>query len=232
MLTAESCFAPSDDGEPYMTSRRNQPSRNLPEASAARLARRLEREARIRAERKRTVIIMASLACAGALLLGIGGIAMAARAGGVPSGQAQATAAALAPVSTPTAAPEAVLDDTSGDTEPVVIEPADPPVKAAPEPTKQASKPPKKKAASGQRLSIEIGDAGYEPTVVRASSGSPITLTVGKGEGCAAGFVMPSLGISKDNSNGPVTFSLGELEPGTYRFACAMEMVEGQLVVE
>jgi len=85
--------------------------------------------------------------------------------------------------------------------------------------------------AATQRFSIRIGSAGYEPSVVTASSDRPISLTVGRGEGCAAGFIMGSLGIEKDNSSGPVTIDLGKLEPGTYAFTCGMGMVEGKLVV-
>lgn len=87
------------------------------------------------------------------------------------------------------------------------------------------------KAGAAQKLSIGIGDVGYEPAVVQASSGRPITLTVGRGEGCAAGFLMPELGITKDNTTGPVTFDLGRLKSGTYRFTCGMGMIEGKLVV-
>jgi len=95
-----------------------------------------------------------------------------------------------------------------------------------------APKPvPKPAAASSQHLRIAIGSSGYEPSQLTASTGSPITLTVGKGDGCAAGFLMPELGIDADNSQGAVTLKLGKLKAGTYRFGCAMEMVGGQLIV-
>lgn len=84
----------------------------------------------------------------------------------------------------------------------------------------------------GERVRIAVGSAGYEPDVVRVKSGVPITLTVGRGEGCAAGFLMPDLGISKDNSTGAITFRIRPLRPGTYRFTCGMEMVEGRLIAE
>lgn len=63
-------------------------------------------------------------------------------------------------------------------------------------------------------------------------AGIPIKLTVGKGEGRAAGFIMPSLNISPDNSNRPVTTELPALKAGVYKFSCAMEMVEGRLIVQ
>lgn len=86
-------------------------------------------------------------------------------------------------------------------------------------------------APATQRFTIRIGPAGYEPSVVRAVAKRPIVLTVGKGEGCAAGFLIPSLGIQKDNSSGPVTIKLGALKAGTYEYFCGMQMVSGRLVV-
>lgn len=91
--------------------------------------------------------------------------------------------------------------------------------------------PAKKPVAAVQNLRIAIGGAGYVPDALTAKAGVPIELTVGKGEGCAAGFVMPDLGIELDNSAGPVTGRLGVLKPGDYRFACAMDMVSGVLHV-
>lgn len=96
-----------------------------------------------------------------------------------------------------------------------------------------AAKPAAKKAVvapSVERVRIDVGTVGFEPSSVTVAAGSKVTITVGKGEGCAAGFLMPGLGIAKDNSAGPVTFTIGPLEAGTYRFTCGMEMVEGRLV--
>ncbi len=82
-----------------------------------------------------------------------------------------------------------------------------------------------------QQLRIAIGVAGYEPSVLSANAGAPIELTVAKGEGCAAGFRIPSLGIEIDNSTADASRDLGTLGAGDYRFTCAMEMVEGVLQV-
>jgi hypothetical protein len=82
-----------------------------------------------------------------------------------------------------------------------------------------------------QRLSIAIGSNGYEPSVVRASSDRPLVLSVGRGEGCAAGFLIPKLGVDSDNSTGPVTVDLGRVPTGEYQFSCGMEMVTGTLIV-
>jgi heme/copper-type cytochrome/quinol oxidase subunit 2 len=87
------------------------------------------------------------------------------------------------------------------------------------------------KSPSPQRFKIAIGDAGYEPSRITAKADSPITLTVGKGEGCAAGFTIPELGVNADNSSGSVTVRLGKLKSGSYTYMCAMGMVSGELVV-
>lgn len=83
-----------------------------------------------------------------------------------------------------------------------------------------------------QRVWVGFGEYGYEPTVVRVKAGSPVQLTVAQGDGCAAGFLIPDLGISADNSAQAATISLPSMAAGIYRFTCGMEMVEGRLVVE
>jgi plastocyanin domain-containing protein len=107
--------------------------------------------------------------------------------------------------------------------------------KSAPAPkAKPAAASPKPHAApsaSPQQISIGIGASGYEPASVTAQAGRPVTLTVAKGTGCATTFLMPSLGVTADNSQGPATVSLGKLSAGTYKFTCGMGMIEGKLVV-
>jgi len=94
-----------------------------------------------------------------------------------------------------------------------------------------AAKPATSKPKT-QRLRIAIGPRGYEPSVVRAEAGRPIVLSVGRGEGCAAGFLIPKLGVEEDNSEGSVTVNLGHVPAGRYRFSCGMDMVTGTLVVK
>lgn len=120
------------------------------------------------------------------------------------------------PVDEPVPTPEAEQD-------------AEPAKRPAPAP---APKPAPKPAATVQKFSIGLGDYGYEPTVVTAKAGTPIQLTVAQGEGCAAGFLIAELGVAADNSTRAAVVSLPALSPGTYRFTCGMEMVEGRLVVQ
>lgn len=111
--------------------------------------------------------------------------------------------------------------------EPVAEPVPEPELEPAPRPREQ---PPAKKP-SAQKVSIGIGDYGFEPTIVTVNAGAPVQLTVAQGDGCAAGFLIAELGISADNSAKPAVVSLPALKPGTYRFTCGMEMVEGRLVV-
>jgi plastocyanin len=219
-----------------MKTQLRQETSGAPEDSAGILAKRIERENRRRAERRRSIVLVASLAVGGTLLLSVAGVAMAVRSSDtLGTDRAKDATVVAVPTQVPSVAPQ------PAPSEPTSTAPADSPgAIASSEPAKKPaskvkplSKPRKKPKASesSQHYSIKIGDTGYTPSVVKATSGSPITLTVGKGEGCAAGFTLPSLGIEKDNSEGPVTFSVGRLKPGTYRFACAMDMVEGSLVV-
>jgi len=135
--------------------------------------------------------------------------------------------AAYAKESEATAAPEPVGD-------PKTVQRVSPPDEAQviqPRASSMPRKPSAKKKRPVQRLSIAIGDVGYEPSVLSAKSGAPIELTVAKGAGCAAGFIIPELGVSMDNSAAPATKKLGILKDGDYRFSCAMGMVEGLLKV-
>jgi hypothetical protein len=177
------------------------------------------------------------------LLLGAVGIVMAVGAGRAPADEPTASVPVSAPETAakpvPAETPATTGSDVSADA-PAEVSPAQPVTPPpAPRPAaKPASKPaatPSKKAAATppkQRYKIGIGGDGYDPSVIRASSASPITLTVGKGDGCAAGFAVPAQGIEMDNSRGPVTFSLGRLKAGTYVYSCSMGMIEGRLVVK
>lgn len=134
--------------------------------------------------------------------------------------------------SAPPVTAETTVSDAQPEPEPAPVEE---PVPAAIEPP-PADEPiddkPAKKAAAVQRLAIRIGELGYEPAIVSAKAGTPIVLTVAQGDGCAAGFLIPQLGVAADNSIDDAEIELPALSAGTYRFTCGMEMVEGRLVVQ
>ena len=143
-----------------------------------------------------------------------------AAAPGAPTSPEPSAPAPARPADPPGEAPDPV-DPSSGP----APESADPPAPPAPKP------PAPKPSATAQRFDIAIGTRGYEPSSITAGADRPIELTVAQGEGCAAGFLMPALGVEEDNSAGPVTVRLGRLEPGTYAFTCGMAMVTGKLIV-
>jgi plastocyanin len=195
-------------------------------------------------ERRKNTILAGSIGAfvlvTAALLVGLA-LADGSRSGkGVDAVSAGPVAAntAGAPVAALPVAPEtAAAAAPAAASRPRAVEAAPEAAVAAPDPApapaaakKWAPAAPVAKAT--QHLEIAIGQAGYEPSRLTASAGRPVTLVVGRGEGCAAGFLMPSLGVDKDNSAGPVTVRLGALKAGTYPFSCAMGMVTGELVVE
>jgi len=192
------------------------------------LSREFAREERARAQRRRTGIAAAVL-LAMAVTIAVGLMLV----GRKPGRTAVASAAPLAAV---IAGSRTVKSET---TKPAGEVPALPPSKAASPAPVRAKTPPvavvkaarPKQARSAQDVAIGIGTKGYEPSSVVVRAGVPIVLTVGRGQGCAAGFELPALGIHLDNSAGPATARLGALKPGTYKFTCSMGMVSGRLEV-
>lgn len=111
--------------------------------------------------------------------------------------------------------------------------PAIPEKPAAPKPVaKRGGVKVPKASPNVQAFRIAIGVTGYRPSVINALASSPIVLSVQRGQGCAAGFLIPDLGVDEDNSGGPVRIRLGRVPAGTYQFSCGMEMVTGTLIVK
>lgn len=210
-------------------------ARSEQESPAQQLERELAREERLRGSRRLTAFAVA----ASVLALGA---AAAAVIVGLQAPKATDPALTFAKATAP--APDAVAPAPASvavatDVEPSSTGLATPPVKAAPakrpaatHPARAASAP---RAASAdahvQRFTIAIGTRGYEPSRIVANSHTPIVLTVKKGEGCAAGFEIPSLHVRMDNSAGSASTRLGTLPAGTYAYSCLMGMVSGELVV-
>lgn len=81
-----------------------------------------------------------------------------------------------------------------------------------------------------QKISVKVGYR-YSPDVIQLKAGVPAEITFGEGQGCTAVVQSQSLGFQEDLSSGPKTVKLQGLQPGTYEFACGMNMVRGQIVV-
>jgi hypothetical protein len=212
--------------------------------SVTQLDRELAREERLRASRRNVLVAAAAVALVAGLV--VGAVALATRPASGRAAPAFATASsavAAAPAAAPAPAGDlaASAKAPAGATAPRAARPptaAKPAPKAAP--AAAAPKAPKRKPAAKtavvsagkvQRFTIAIGAKGYAPSRIVAKAGTPIVLTVGKGEGCAAGFDMPKLGVHIDNSAGSASAELGALKAGSYQYTCSMGMVTGELVV-
>lgn len=86
----------------------------------------------------------------------------------------------------------------------------------------------------GEPVRITVTKNGYEPWRVEARAGVPLTLVVTRvsDETCATELVLPEHGIDqKLPLNEPVTITFTPARSGTLRYACAMRMFQGEIVV-
>lgn len=85
---------------------------------------------------------------------------------------------------------------------------------------------------AAQKISVDVSKGYYAPNVIKVKAGAPVDITFGQSSGCTAQVQSADLGFQADLSAGPQTVALGALKPGTYAFACGMNMVFGKIVVE
>ena len=83
-----------------------------------------------------------------------------------------------------------------------------------------------------QKISVNVSGAGYDPNVIKLKAGVPAEITFGQSSGCTGSVQSQDLGFQADLTGGPQTVKLTGLQPGTYGFACGMNMVTGQIVVQ
>jgi plastocyanin domain-containing protein len=86
-----------------------------------------------------------------------------------------------------------------------------------------------------QRIAITVTKNGFEPAIVVVKTGRPVVLVVTRKvkRTCATDIVLKDLGIKKPLPlNKPVEVRFTPHKAGTIRYACAMDMVAGKLVVE
>lgn len=83
-----------------------------------------------------------------------------------------------------------------------------------------------------QKISVDLSAGSYNPNVIKLKAGVPTEITFGQSNGCTAEVVSSDLGFQEDLTGGPRVVKLQGLAAGTYNFACGMNMVTGQIVVE
>lgn len=82
-----------------------------------------------------------------------------------------------------------------------------------------------------QRIDVEVLGS-YRPSTIVLQSGIPAEITFGQSDGCTAVVRSRDLGFEEDLTAGPKTVKLAALAPGTYGFACGMDMVRGEIIVK
>lgn len=85
-----------------------------------------------------------------------------------------------------------------------------------------------------QRVEITVGESTYEPSEVRTTVGTPLTLVFTRttDDGCGTEVVIASENIRRDLPlNEPVEIAFTPTEAGSLRFTCGMDMFEGAIVV-
>lgn len=86
-----------------------------------------------------------------------------------------------------------------------------------------------------QRIVITVTRNGFEPASVHLKAGQPVRLVVTRTveRTCATDIVVSEFGIKKPLPlNKPVDVRFTPRKPGAIRYACAMDMIAGSLIVE
>ncbi|MBI1796976.1 MAG: cupredoxin domain-containing protein [Candidatus Eisenbacteria bacterium] len=90
------------------------------------------------------------------------------------------------------------------------------------------------KTGDPNRVAIAVTDAGFEPSTVTVAAGKPVTLVVTRRttQTCATELIMPAQHINQTLPFGqPVEIRFTPSGPGELRFACAMDMFSGKVIV-
>jgi len=81
-----------------------------------------------------------------------------------------------------------------------------------------------------QRISVDVSQGFYAPTVVHVKAGVPVEIAFGQGQGCLSRVQFPDFGVDQDLSQGGAAVKLPAMKPGEYQFHCGMSMVFGKVV--
>ena len=86
-----------------------------------------------------------------------------------------------------------------------------------------------------QKIAVAVTSNGFEPAEIKVKAGQPVHLVVTRKveRTCASDIVLKGYGIKKPLPlNQPVDVRFTPDKPGTIRYACAMDMIAGQLIIQ
>ena len=89
--------------------------------------------------------------------------------------------------------------------------------------------------AFASRIAIAVTADGFVPSQARVKVGQPVTLVVTRqvAKTCVTDIVIKDYAVNRPlPENQPVEVTFTPLKPGPIRYACAMNMVSGELVAE
>ncbi|MFA6107872.1 MAG: cupredoxin domain-containing protein [Candidatus Latescibacterota bacterium] len=102
-----------------------------------------------------------------------------------------------------------------------------------PEPSR--AQPAAVKIQATQMVEMAVTSEGFVPAEVTVKAGQPVMLMVTRktDKTCATSIVIKDFGINRPLPlNQAVEITFTPTKPGRFRYACAMDMVSGVLVVE
>jgi len=91
------------------------------------------------------------------------------------------------------------------------------------------------KKAPEQVVTMEVTGEGFVPAQVKVKAGQPVKLVVTRktDRTCATEIVIKDFGINKPLPlNQPVEITFTPTKAGKLRYACAMDMIAGVIIVE
>ena len=89
--------------------------------------------------------------------------------------------------------------------------------------------------APEQVVTMEVTGEGFVPALVKVKAGQPVKLVVTRktDRTCATEIVIKEFGINKPLPlNQPVEITFTPIKAGKLRYACAMDMIAGVIIVE
>ena len=97
------------------------------------------------------------------------------------------------------------------------------------------AKSKERKMPQEQVVTIDVTGEGFVPAQVKVKANQPVKLVVTRKSDrtCATEIVIKDFGINKPLPlNQPVEITFTPTKPGKVRYACAMDMIAGVIIVE